>query len=96
MEEKYNGYKNYETWTVMLIISNTESLYNFFRETIKGIKNSEEKDNWVQAAAESARYIVEEMQPDTSNTMWSQLIGHVLDSRIDFWEVGEALLDMYD
>jgi len=35
MEKNYNGYTNYETWNVVLILSNTEWLYLSAKEFIK-------------------------------------------------------------
>lgn len=94
--ETYNGYTNYETWTVMLIINNTESLYNFFKKIVEGIKKSEEKENWIYAAAAAAKHVVEETKPTTNNDIWNQLIMHDLESKINFYEIGQALIENYD
>lgn len=92
----YNGYSNYETWTVVLVITNTESLYNFFKNIVGDIKHAhQDETEQLHAMAESIKWVVEEMKPTTNNDMWNQLLTHTLECRIDYWEAAQALLDAY-
>ena len=53
VEEKYNGWTNYETWLMNLNLTNEEDLYNEIHEMAK-----EEKDDY--QLAENLKNFVEE------------------------------------
>jgi len=40
MEKTYNGWSNYETWNVTLIVSNTEFLYYLARDFMKDFEGN--------------------------------------------------------
>lgn len=53
VEEKYNGWTNYETWLMNLNLTNEESLYNEIHDMAK-----EEKDDY--QLAENLKNFIEE------------------------------------
>jgi hypothetical protein len=55
MAEKYNGYKNYQTWNVVLWLNNDEGLYRAYRD---------HKRQFGRFNKERARECVMELMPD--------------------------------
>lgn len=93
-EETYNGWANYETWSVALIIDNTKSLYNFFQAYKQELIDSEDEEiDKVYKMMHVLRQLVENMQPQTTNDIWRQLMG-AAESRIDYYEIAKNIMEV--
>ena len=89
----HNGYTNYETWTVISAIDNTESLYNFFRDWVKEIKAK--TDDHIQrksATIDLLKKTMENMMPKTNNPIWAPLINAIMSDHVNFSEIADSLL----
>jgi hypothetical protein len=66
-EKGYNGWKNYETWSVALIVDNDQRTYNEAREiTRDAIENGESSEFWTEE--ERRRYRVADALKDWVET----------------------------
>lgn len=97
IDTSFNGYKNYETWSVKLIFDNTESLYHFLKNTIKTAIEACGDDRWQvkECIAETIKDTVENMRPKTNNDIWNQLMTHA-QSEVDFMEIAETVMSDYE
>lgn len=90
----HNGYTNYETWSVISTIHNTESLYNFFNDARKEVKEKfPDEGSQLINMASILRNVLEGMMPNTSNPIWGPLVNAVLADRINLREIAIALLE---
>lgn len=92
-DETYNGWKNYETWNVVLWLQNEEHSYQRGREIVKAAPSQH------QAELDMAEYVEEYAFSDVVNGpeaplagLASDLIGHSL-TRVDWQSVVEAFRD---
>lgn len=91
--ETYNGYTNFETWSVKATIDNTQSLYNFFRDWVKEVKTkTTDKNKRISATIDVLKQVMENMKPNTNNPIWGPLINAVIEDHINFREIAEELL----
>ena len=101
MEEKYNGWHNYETWCVKLWIDNEEGSYRYWQERAEEIRR-EARDNprksGVWTAEEEAKFTLEDALSDWVNEnkpeaegMYSDLLQSAIDAA-DYQEIAEAML----
>ena len=99
-DKTYNGWTNYETWGVALILDNDEGTYSYVRERAQEIKETE---------GDSALYALEDFLKDYTETlcgignesedygipeptmMARQLLGGAI-SDVDFREIAENIL----
>ncbi len=104
MSEKYNGWTNYETWSVSLIIDNDEGLHTFKNETMEEIwNNTDDTDTLEERTAEAEQaaadwlenWITDEefskvfgMQSYGTPTLGGQLLGAAL-SEVNWREIAE-------
>ena len=106
----YNGWKNYETWSVKLILDNDERLYHEARERVQNVLRAgnpseywEEGDWQRYALADHLKDWMErasevEVEPHDDQPLsflWSQLISAAL-SEVDWNEVAVAYLEDLD
>jgi hypothetical protein len=89
MCEKYNGWKNYETWNVKLWIDNEESTANYARELARGAREC--NDNPARALAGTLEELVTDNAPDIPASTYADLLGYALKS-VDWYEIAEAYL----
>ena len=92
----HNGYTNYETWLIAATIDNTESLYNFFQDWVKEIRNTtEDPIERKSKTMDLVRKVIENMKPKTNNPIWEPLINSVITDQINFLEIANTLLEEY-
>lgn len=60
-EDKYNGWKNYETWNVALWIDNDEGIYNAVRGMLRGCRRGQITAAFAQSLCRS---IFDDRTPD--------------------------------
>ena len=105
-ENKYQGYKNYQTWNVALHIGNDYGLYHHWQERAEAVKNvvANGDCDQVQAGCWTAEQAVRSMLADElkatftahplSNdcSMYSDILTHAL-GQVDWQEVADSILD---
>ena len=90
----HNGYTNYETWSVINAIANTQSLNNFFRDWVKEIK-AQAKDE-IECRAKTIdllKKVIDSMKPTTNNPIWEPLLNALTADHINFLEIANTLLE---
>lgn len=99
-EAKYNGWSNYETWTVSLWLDNEEPSYRFWRnETARQRRAAEECDRTHEgrlAGAEAARWSLAEQlkraitdaAPLREPTLYSDLLSAAL-AEVNWLEIAD-------
>jgi hypothetical protein len=82
----YQGWKNYETWTVALLIDNDRTLY----DEVQSVVNSHKGEAW--ELGDSIKEIIERDNPlDGVANVYSQLLSGAI-SEVDFREIAQSLL----
>lgn len=90
----HNGYTNYETWSVINTIANTESLNNFFRDWVKEIKNNAADEVERRSrTVDLLKKVVDSMKPTTRNPIWEPLLNAVTADHINFLEIANTMLE---
>jgi len=85
MCKEYNGYTNYQTWNVALWIDNDEGMYDYAHEMAAELEKPSRIADWLKD-------YIEELNPVTDASMFSDLMGHALAS-VDWYEIAENLLE---
>ena len=94
MSNKHNGWTNYETWTVIVNIDNTLSLYNFYKDAVREVKEKFPEDKRMEPIISILKNMVNGMKPNTNNNIWGPLINATYES-INFPEIARNLLEDY-
>jgi len=81
-EEGYNGWKNYETWDVVLWIDNDQGL----QEEVLDLGREVAED---APFADNIKEIIEAMAPELEASMFSDLLNSAL-SEVDWYELAIA------
>lgn len=90
----HNGYTNYETWSIINTIANTESLNNFFRDWVKEIKNNAADEVERRSrTVDLLKKVVDSMKPTTRNPIWEPLLNAVTADHINFLEIANTMLE---
>lgn len=97
IDESFNGYTNYATWSVKLILDNTESLYHYCKNIVAAAVEvyGEDRNKIIRRIAETIENLVNDMKPKTNNDIWNQLMVHV-NSEVNYWEIGKTLLEDWE
>ena len=90
----HNGWTNYQTWTVISVIDNTESLYNFCKDAVKEVKEKYAENERISPLISILQNIVKNMKPQTNNNIWGPLINNAYES-INFPEIARSMLEDY-
>ena len=100
---EYNGWANYETWSVNLIISNEQDIYNEARELAKDTADNEENPelkrirvadalkDWVRDAIDGFFEPASGLGYGDWKLLAQQLVGGAL-SDVDWLEIADAML----
>lgn len=91
MDEKYNGWCNYETWCVNLWLSNEEESYNYWRDRAEELRGDCGEDA-EQRLAEELESDIESANPCTECNVFADLMRSSLDS-VRWDEIAESLLE---
>lgn len=97
MKEDYQGWSNYETWSVVLILVNNQGDHEYMREIASEAMESSggDRDTALSELADRIKDIIEEGNPlqdaDESKTLYSQLLQGAIDS-VNWREVAEHFL----
>ena len=90
----HNGYTNYETWSVINTIANTESLNNFFKDWVKEIQNNAADEVECRSrTVDLLKKVVDSMKPTTRNPIWEPLLNAVTADHINFLEIANTMLE---
>lgn len=87
--DRYNGWKNYETWLCQLWIDNERTRYEFYRETAK--KLTGERINRVYELSLFIEDGFEKEQPLVTG-FYADLLTSAI-AKIDFYEIAESIID---
>jgi hypothetical protein len=102
--EKYNGYRNYETWAVALWLSNDEASDRYWREAARSAKRASLNCGPVREGVWSAErapcYLLSEQleeevtggTPELGPNLFSDLLDAAL-AEVDWREVANAFLE---
>lgn len=100
-KQTYNGFANYETWTVSLWMGNDRRSYEYFRELARQIRDgsnmvtallTKEKNDAV-TLADTLRTEFEAGSPVRGeSTVYADLLNAAL-SEVDWYEIAEELLN---
>jgi hypothetical protein len=98
MTDRYNGWKNYETWAACLWLDNDEGTYSYWRAAAREAYRDAESGPHLtrrQAAradlADRLRDEIEESAPPLDGLSADLL--HAALSEIDWYEIAESYLD---
>jgi hypothetical protein len=95
MDEKYNGWKNYETWAVALWIDNEQSSQEYARELAEQATTDSSISEGRTAEgvlADTIKQWIEEQNPLAETaTLFTDLLNAAL-SEVDWYEIAEHYL----
>jgi hypothetical protein len=106
-DQRYNGWKNHETWAVHLWLTNDQGDYNHWNDEARDVARSaldiqqvkdgiwEPREGCRITLAERLKDQLTDAQPDLGATLWADLFGSAL-SEVDWFEVAVAFLDECD
>ena len=99
-EQGYNGWTNYETWSVSLIVNNDKGLQDEAHEIVRNVLDDEGTTYDVAAAIQdwisqweptSDQFKSDEYDGNAFGYLWSQLIGAAL-SEVNWDEIAENMI----
>lgn len=86
----YNGYTNYETWTVASVIDNTSHVY----ESMKRIADSTtDRNEKLLALNNYIRVLVAKSRPETGDPIWDPITNNIMKEEINYAEIVINFLD---
>jgi hypothetical protein len=96
IKEDYQGWKNYATWGVALILDNNRDMYEYMQQQVKAaMASSVELSSQIVELGDIIREYVEglvEEALDTSNEMAAQLINVAL-GEVDWNEIAKSYIE---
>lgn len=98
----YNGWTNYETWSLALILDNDEGSYRYWRgvaqdcwDVADGDKTFSREDRAAFELEDRLQAETEEAMPENLSPLWSQLLSAAV-SEINYREIAENWIDNVD
>jgi len=100
MCEKYNGYTNYATWGVSLVLDNSQGLHEYCLEIVQNMNEWEKKiqltPSKLSAIAEAIEeLVVDEIQYDNQDHMAQQLLMTAL-GQVNWEEIAEGYVETHN
>ena len=91
----YNGYENYETWNVSLWLDNDEGTYGYWADRAEEVleSNDMDKDDALYALAKEIEQEIEDWNPITIASTYSDLLVHAL-GMVEWAEVAQSFIDL--
>lgn len=95
-EKGYNGWSNYETWNVKLWMDNDQGEYNYWRDRVQELweSNDHDKNSTASDLAKELEAYHDDNMPEVSGT-YADLLGAAL-SEVDWREIAESLISNED
>lgn len=87
-EQKYNGWKNRETWAAALWLNNEEGTYKYWRGQAAEAKNEEYP---AVVLADQIEEALEDGAPDIGTNIYSDLLTGAL-AKVDYMEIAKDFL----
>ena len=96
MDNKYNGWSNYETWNFKLWLDNDQDLHNYIIDEIKKIKAFPNKDNKAYEVSNFLRSYIEDNVPNLNVSTRSQSVHGSMSDKNGFYDdiLNAALRDI--
>ena len=103
-DDRYNGWSNYETWTVSLWLDNDEHTYRYWRDELKRHRNEARYDPRVRSGvwteqeatrlnlADQLKDEVTDAMPLRQASLYADLLNAAL-SEVDWLEIVDSWLD---
>jgi hypothetical protein len=88
-QDEYNGWTNYETWSVKLWIDDS---HYYWQEIVQEYKDSDSGTKDVYGLAERIREEIEDNSPLNGASVYSQLLNGAL-CEVNWQEIAESLLE---
>lgn len=93
MEEKYNGWTNYETWLLKAWINNDETDYNYFQNVARQtLENVADKDKQQADFADHIKNYFADKKPRIKPIFFQMLLETAF-GRIDFKDISISILE---
>ena len=87
-----NGWSNYPTWTVIMVIGNTESLYNYFKRITRDVVSStQDETDRISILAEVLEETVNSLRPQRTNHIWEQLMTYAV-GKVNYREIALSMI----
>jgi hypothetical protein len=102
MENRYNGWTNYETWNLKLWLDNDQGLAEYWQEAARtAVDDTDETDDSDTRKREAAVELAEQLESDTRENApdVTGFYGDMLNTAIgavDYREIAEALIEDLD
>jgi hypothetical protein len=100
--ERYNGWRNYETWAVKLWLDNKESSYQHLASLTANVWASATATSWGSRSdtarvelAEAIKEWIEAETPQLGATLWADLLNAAL-GEVDWFEIADNQLSDTD
>ena len=102
MEDRYNGWRNYETWNLKLWIDNDQGLSEHWQEAAQtAFDDTDETDDTDTRKREAAEALAEQLESDTRENapdvtgFYADALGMAIGA-VDYREIAESLLEDLD
>ena len=89
-DNRYNGWKNYETWAVISWLENDHLTYDIYNEWLEyGYKDNQDH---ARTLADTIKEWIQQNNPLNNASLYTDLLNAAL-SEVDYYEIAEFLLN---